>query len=78
MSQPFVSASCGGEYCFCGQPAEHKVEEAIFWDDPTGSNKITVGGTEIEVSGRHPLTRYICHKHFVMIMGPAAKRPDEV
>lgn len=55
----FVSATCKGEKCFCGEPAEHKVEEAILFDDP---NPI-----------RHELTQYVCHKHFVMIMGPAAR-----
>lgn len=58
--RPFVSSSCEGEKCFCGQIAEHKVEETIFHDDP--------------VPNRHPLTSYICHHHFVEIMGTAAKR----
>lgn len=61
MSDRFVSACCGGEKCsFCGEPAEHKVEEAIFFDDP--------------IPHRHPLTAYICHGHFVSLMGPAADR----
>jgi hypothetical protein len=56
---PFVSASCEGEKCrICGEPAEHKVEETIFHDDP--------------FRVRHPLTAYICHPHFVKLMGPAA------
>lgn len=55
----FVSASCEGERCRCGEPAQHKVEETIFWDDP--------------VQGRHPLTAYICHRHFVELMGAAAE-----
>lgn len=54
----FVSLSCQGEKCFCGKPAEHKVEETIFGDDPLPS--------------RHPLTSYVCHGHFAQIMGPAA------
>lgn len=54
----FVSMCCEGEKCFCGLPAEHKVEETIFDDDP--------------VKHRHPLTSYICHKHFREVMGPAA------
>jgi hypothetical protein len=58
--RPFVSGSCEGERCQCGQPAQHKVEETIFHDDP--------------VPHRHPLTSYICHHHFVEIMGPAADR----
>ena len=57
----FISACCEGERCYCGSPAEHKVEETIFMDDPHPH--------------RHPLTRYICHEHFAQIMGPAAERP---
>lgn len=57
----FVSGSCQGERCHCGAPAEHKVEETIFHDDP--------------VRNRHPLTSYICHPHFREIMGPAADDP---
>jgi hypothetical protein len=57
----FVSGCCEGERCYCGAPAEHKVEETIFYDDPHPI--------------RHPLTRYVCHAHFVQIMGPAANRP---
>ncbi len=56
--QPFVSGCCEGEKCFCGAPAAHKIEETIFHDDP--------------VPHRHPLTAYICHEHFRMVMGPAA------
>ncbi len=57
---PFVSMCCEGERCrVCGIPAEHKVEETIFDDDP--------------VQARHPLTAYICHAHFVALMGPAAE-----
>lgn len=50
----FVSACCKGEKCYCGKPAEHKVEETIFHDDPN--------------SIRHPYTSYICHDHFCEIM----------
>lgn len=57
----FVSASCEGERCHCGAPAEHKVEETIFHDEP--------------MPNRHPLTAYICHKHFREIMGPFANNP---
>src|SRR5262245_39165287 len=57
MSERFVSGACLGERCFCGAPAEHKVEEAIQFDDP--------------FPARHPLTTYICHQHFRQIMGPA-------
>lgn len=56
-NERLVSRCCEGELCFCGQPAEHKVEETIFDDDP--------------IPHRHPLTRYVCHKHFCEIMGPA-------
>lgn len=56
----FVSLSCEGEKCYCGAPAENKVEETIFLDDPR--------------QPRHPLTTYLCHEHFRQIMGPAADR----
>lgn len=59
---PFVSECCQGERCHCGEPAEHKVEETIFDDDP--------------IQSRHPLTAYICHKHFREIMGPFADNSD--
>lgn len=57
---PFVSGSCDGERCFCNMPAEHKIEEVIFWDDPDQM--------------RHPFTTYVCHQHFVQFMGPLAAR----
>jgi hypothetical protein len=68
----FVALSCDGERCgfeetissnvviLCDQPAEHKVEETIFRDDP--------------VQERHPLTCYLCHKHFRALMGPMTER----
>jgi hypothetical protein len=56
--KPFVSECCEGERCYCGAPAEHKVEEVIFDDDP--------------IQPRHPLTSYICHAHFREIMGRMA------
>ena len=66
-----VSACCKGERCHCGAPAEHKVEETIFDDDPTGWMLIGVG---TRAMSRHPLTSYICHAHFREIMGPMADR----
>ena len=60
--RPFVSQSCKGEHCGfegCGEPAEHKVEETIFADDP--------------LPQRHPLTAYLCQRHFAALMGPAAE-----
>lgn len=62
-ARPFVSRCCEDERCTyegCGEPAEHKVEETIFYDDP--------------LPQRHPLTSYLCHQHFRLIMGPAADR----
>lgn len=53
----FVSKFCKGELCFCGEPAEHKIEE-LQPDDP--------------LPFKHPLSSYICHAHFRQIMGPAA------
>ncbi len=58
MIDRFVSKSCLGEKCsMCSKPAEHKVEETIFWDDPH--------------QNRHPYTNYVCHDHFKQIMGSA-------
>lgn len=57
----FVSGCCEGERCFCGEAAKHKVEETIFHDDP--------------LPQRHPLTAYVCDKHFRLIMGPASDAP---
>jgi len=55
MSDEFVSIYCGGERCGqCGKPAQHKVEETIFDDDP--------------FQQRHPLTVYLCRFHFAQIM----------
>lgn len=51
-----------GEKCHCGAWAAHKVEEAIMPDDP--------------MPDRHPLTAYICHRHFVELMGPFANSVD--
>lgn len=69
----FISKCCKGEKCqVCGGDAAHKIEETIFADEP----KITfVMGyidrqMEMEVE-RHPYTAYLCHTHFVMVMGPA-------
>jgi hypothetical protein len=58
-TKPFVSGCCEGERCYCGLSAEHKVEEIIFYDDPT-------------LQSRHPLTTYLCHTHLRDRMGPAA------
>jgi hypothetical protein len=53
----FVSRYCKGEKCsMCWKqetklaPATHKISEQIFDDDPNRN--------------RHPLTLYICDKHF--------------
>jgi hypothetical protein len=59
MTDRFVSKSCRGKKCYCGEPAEHKIGEVIQWDDPR--------------QFRHLLTSYVCHRHFVKIMGPIAK-----
>jgi hypothetical protein len=55
---PFISSCCEGKRCFCGEPATHKLEEAIALDDPHPR--------------RHPLTSYVCHAHFRQVMGSAA------
>lgn len=75
MTGRFVSECCGGERCWCGQLAEHAVEEVIFHDDPrTQPQEITPypGAKRFVVYGAHPLTAYLCHAHFREIMGPAA------
>lgn len=54
MAERFVSKCCKGERCWCWEPAEHKVEETIFPDDPH--------------QHRHPFTAYLCHYHFCEIM----------
>ena len=47
---------CTGEKCgICGEPATHKVSEVVFDDDPD--------------THRHPLTSYVCYRHFRAIMG---------
>jgi uncharacterized protein YuzE len=51
----FTPASARGEKCrMCGQPAQRKVEEVIFSDDP--------------MEMRHPYTAYVCLEHFNEIM----------
>lgn len=50
----YISGCCEGEKCVCGKGATHKVEEAIFHDDPQ--------------PGRHALTSYICDVCFNHIM----------
>lgn len=57
MSHP-ISKCCGGEKCYCGLPATHKVGEEIQHDDPQPN--------------RHNLTAYVCCAHFREIMGPVA------
>lgn len=75
-SELFVPASCRGEHCWCGAPASHKVEETIFFDDPISwinTNAWIEVPSVGRVLARHPLTSYICHEHFVQIMGPMAE-----
>lgn len=67
-----ISTYCKGEKCgfreplftyrlvtrpghLCNEPAEYKVEEVIFDDDPQPI--------------RHPLTQYLCARHFKQVMG---------
>jgi hypothetical protein len=71
----FVSATCQGERCFCGAPAEHKVGEQIPDDDPRFSDDWHVAhGLRLRGAPFHELTAYVCHEHFRQIMGPAADR----
>jgi len=66
------SECCIGERCFCGAPADHKVEETVFSDDWSMRDNGPNGSMPRQMRGRHPLTAYICHRHFAQIMGPAA------
>lgn len=59
-SNHFISATCLGEKCFCGEPATHKIGEEIPFDDP--------------FPNRHNLTSYCCFYHFAIIFGPMAER----
>jgi hypothetical protein len=58
VSGHFVSQSCQGEKCFCGDKATHKLGEEIMHDDP--------------IPYRHNLTAYVCCRHFQMVLGQAA------
>lgn len=60
MTEVFISATCEGERCFCGQPAVRKVGEEMAYDEP---NVV-----------RHNLTSYVCAEHYTIIMGPAGAR----
>lgn len=55
----FVSGSCQGVRCACGQDATHKVGEEIAHDDPSQGY-------------RHNLTAYVCCQCFVNIVGDVA------
>lgn len=60
MSQ-YISEYTKGEKCrICKKPASHKLEEVIFDDDPN--------------IARHSYRAYVCCIHFILIMGPAAKK----
>ncbi|RYD83543.1 MAG: hypothetical protein EOP84_07735 [Verrucomicrobiaceae bacterium] len=54
--EDFTPGSAEGELCrICGAPAQRKVEEVIFPDDP--------------MRNRHNYTAYVCLEHFNAIMG---------
>lgn len=72
-SAGWKSACCEGERCFCGAPAERKVGETLFDDDPTAWRELFGK----RVVARHELTAYVCFDHFVQMMGPASVRLDE-
>ena len=44
MDMHFVSKSCGGHRCRCGNPATHKVGEEIPWDDPAHAREAAKRG----------------------------------
>lgn len=70
----FPSACCEGESCWCGEPASHKVEETVFDDDWSRADDGPNSSMPRGMRGRHPLTAYVCHDHFVQMMGSAAIR----
>jgi hypothetical protein len=70
------SACCEGERCFCGAPADRKVEETIFDDDWSKSDDGPWGAMPKVLRNRHPLTAYVCFEHFAQMMGPAAIQQD--
>lgn len=53
---PFRSATCEGEICACGQPADAKIGEEIAHDDPNPN--------------RHNLTTYVCRACFDALLSP--------
>lgn len=60
----FVSKTCEGELCsVCRAPAKHKMEETIAFDDPNPA--------------RHPLTAYVCRKHFNFIMNGGLRKREQ-
>lgn len=67
----FVSATCKGEACACGQPASHKVGEEIPNDEPTEE----WCGMKNRFADRHNLTAYVCCSHFRMLFGDAVFCP---
>lgn len=67
----FISQFCLGEKCrICGDQAAHKVEEVVPGDEQKGTHSFP--DDEIRLILRHPFSAYLCHVHFVLVMGPAA------
>ncbi len=62
----FVSCSCGGERCYCGNDATHKVGEEIPHDEKDSYPEPLKG-----LSIRHNFTQYVCCQCFTNIMGNA-------
>ena len=67
-----LPGSCIGEKCWCGQQAHHKLEHVPFdYDEEILQENPDLRGYDRSMG--HPLTSYICHDHFVLLMGPASK-----
>lgn len=62
----FVSKTCVGETCACGQPASHKVGEEIAYDEP-----MTQEVLGLKLQDRHNFTAYVCCHHFALLFGSA-------
>jgi hypothetical protein len=73
MDMHFVSKSCGGHRCRCGNPATHKVGEEIPWDDPAHAREAAKRG--LLGQQRHNFTAYVCCECFRNIMGDAVFCP---
>jgi hypothetical protein len=62
----FVSPTCKGERCRCGNEATHKVGEEIPPDEPNTNGPAWNG-----IPDRHNFTAYVCCACFAQLFGRA-------